>query len=315
MEVQIMCAYTPKEWVKNNLVTNKKLKSLDTRVTALEDDGGVTVDTELSTTSENPVQNKVIAQKINTVEASLNETIGRVDNIPVITVDSVLSTSSENPVQNKVVTNAINAIQKIYTADSYLTYDTLIQMGEDFNNNVTVVLYYDDLKLTLCDVFTSGGTTKYTFIAYGATEGSNGSLSKSYEWAYIFSKPENSSGDIYAQLAIFDTTKYEDYAIEITSIDNNTTVPTFKTGTNYVALTLSIARASYFNNLNQFIKYDGYFYKLIDLDLQTFSTSTFWYKAEKYENNGGTLTKHERLLVLKFATNGPITGSEHYVIS
>ena len=53
----------------------------------------ITIDNSLSTSSENPVQNKVIANAIN--------------NIPVITVDSALSNSSENPVQNKVIANAI----------------------------------------------------------------------------------------------------------------------------------------------------------------------------------------------------------------
>ena len=66
----------------------------------------ITIDSSLSTSSENPVQNKVIATAIN--------------NIPVITVDSALSTSSENPVQNKVIATAINSIPVI-TVDSALS--------------------------------------------------------------------------------------------------------------------------------------------------------------------------------------------------
>ena len=53
----------------------------------------ITVDSALSSTSENPVQNKVIKDAL--------------DNIPALTVDSSLSSSSENPVQNKVITNAL----------------------------------------------------------------------------------------------------------------------------------------------------------------------------------------------------------------
>lgn len=61
--------YTPKEWIKNNLVTNKKIKNLDNRVTALEDAGGetITVDSALSDTSENPVQNKAITAAISAI--------------------------------------------------------------------------------------------------------------------------------------------------------------------------------------------------------------------------------------------------------
>lgn len=52
----------------------------------------ITVDSALSTTSENPVQNKVVTQAINKNK---------------VTVDSSLSTTSENPVQNKVIAAAL----------------------------------------------------------------------------------------------------------------------------------------------------------------------------------------------------------------
>ena len=53
------------------------------------------VDSTLSPTSENPVQNKVVYEAIQNAGSK-------------ITVDSTLSPTSENPVQNKVVTQAIN---------------------------------------------------------------------------------------------------------------------------------------------------------------------------------------------------------------
>lgn len=55
---------------------------------------GITVDSELSTTSTNPVQNKVITNALNNVH---------------IDVDAALSTTSENPVQNKVITEEVNS--------------------------------------------------------------------------------------------------------------------------------------------------------------------------------------------------------------
>lgn len=50
-------------------------------------------DTEMSDTSTNPVQNKVIKKYVD----------GKLAEIPVVTVDSELSDTSENPVQNKVI--------------------------------------------------------------------------------------------------------------------------------------------------------------------------------------------------------------------
>lgn len=71
--------------------------------------GTVTVDTALSESSTNPVQNKAIYAALQGV---------------TVTVDSALSESSENPVQNKVV---YAAIQDLNTAISGV--DTLIGSG------------------------------------------------------------------------------------------------------------------------------------------------------------------------------------------
>lgn len=79
----------------------------------------VTIDAELSTTSTNPVQNKVIKEALDG-KLGKNETAARATqdgagntisttyakktDIPTITVDAELSNTSTNPVQNKVVT-------------------------------------------------------------------------------------------------------------------------------------------------------------------------------------------------------------------
>lgn len=79
----------------------------------------VTIDAELSTTSTNPVQNKVIKAALDG-KLGKNETAARATqdgagntisttyakktDIPTITVDAALSNTSTNPVQNKVVT-------------------------------------------------------------------------------------------------------------------------------------------------------------------------------------------------------------------
>ena len=62
--------------------------------------GGVTVDTAMSGTSTNPVQNKVIKQYVDGKVAAAGSNI---------TVDATLSSTSTNPVQNKAVKAAIDA--------------------------------------------------------------------------------------------------------------------------------------------------------------------------------------------------------------
>ena len=82
--------------------------------------GTVTVDSALSDTSENPVQNRVItlalADKADASGLSTVATTGSYDDLsdkptipPAITVDSALSTTSTNPVQNGLITTALNS--------------------------------------------------------------------------------------------------------------------------------------------------------------------------------------------------------------
>ena len=87
--------------------------------------GTVTVDTEINSTSENPVQNKVIDSALKDKQDKLdNETVvGKLSedsdgnllydgkNIgSEITVDDALSDTSENPVQNKVISEAVDEL-------------------------------------------------------------------------------------------------------------------------------------------------------------------------------------------------------------
>lgn len=91
--------------------------------------GTITVDTTLSTTSTNPVQNKIVTaefkkyteltdfQNLETdVTTNHNDIISLqsvVAAIPRITVDSALSTTSTNPVQNKVITTKVNSVETV----------------------------------------------------------------------------------------------------------------------------------------------------------------------------------------------------------
>lgn len=76
-------------------------------------DANFIVDSEMSDTSENPVQNKVIKKYVD-------------EHAPSITVDSAMSDSSANPVQNKVVKAYVDAkkvptigIENIFTGDPF----------------------------------------------------------------------------------------------------------------------------------------------------------------------------------------------------
>lgn len=85
----------------------------------------VTIDAELSSTSTNPVQNKVIKEaldgklsKTETAAAAIKDgagnnivdTYAKKTDITNITVDSSLSDTSTNPIQNKVVKTAIDTV-------------------------------------------------------------------------------------------------------------------------------------------------------------------------------------------------------------
>ena len=93
-----------------------KLEGIEAGATA------TTVDSALSSTSENPVQNKVIntalAGKVDTVSgkglstedyttAEKTKLAGIAEGATAVTVDSTLSGTSENPVQNKVINAAL----------------------------------------------------------------------------------------------------------------------------------------------------------------------------------------------------------------
>lgn len=62
----------------------------------------IDVDNSFSTTSENPVQNKVITAKINNIDALMATKLSLSD------VDGALDGSSLNPVQNRVITNRVD---------------------------------------------------------------------------------------------------------------------------------------------------------------------------------------------------------------
>lgn len=66
--------------------------------------GSMVVDAALSTTSKNPVQNKVITNQLNALAEIIN-------GIPIITVDTVWNATSNNPASSKAIESTISPIR------------------------------------------------------------------------------------------------------------------------------------------------------------------------------------------------------------
>ena len=93
----------------------------------------ITIDSELSATSENAIQNKAVDAAVKNLQQQIDAggTGGS------ITVDSALSTTSENPVQNKVVTAELN--KKIETLDDESQAPDVVNFDLDSELSLTSV--------------------------------------------------------------------------------------------------------------------------------------------------------------------------------
>lgn len=88
--------------------------------------GTMLVDATLSTSSTNPVQNKVITAKTQEIEVSVANLATIVNKIPIVTVDTVWNATSNNPASSKAIDSAISPIRTTANsanakADSALT--------------------------------------------------------------------------------------------------------------------------------------------------------------------------------------------------
>lgn len=73
--------------------------------------GTMLVDATLSTSSTNPVQNKVITAKTQEIEVSVDDLATIVNKIPIVTVDTVWNETSNNPASSKAIGSAISPIR------------------------------------------------------------------------------------------------------------------------------------------------------------------------------------------------------------
>lgn len=73
--------------------------------------GNIVIDTALNATSTNPVQNKVITTRVQTIEQSIALLLENIRNIPIITVDTVWNATSDNPASSKAIESTISPIR------------------------------------------------------------------------------------------------------------------------------------------------------------------------------------------------------------
>lgn len=73
--------------------------------------GNIVIDTALNVTSTNPVQNKVITTRVQTIENSIVLISEQVKNIPIITVDTAWNATSNNPASSKAIESTISPIR------------------------------------------------------------------------------------------------------------------------------------------------------------------------------------------------------------
>ena len=73
--------------------------------------GSMLVDAKLSTTSQNPVQNKVITERTQILEDAIDSLADTVNGIPIITVDTVWNATSNNPASSKAIESTISPIR------------------------------------------------------------------------------------------------------------------------------------------------------------------------------------------------------------
>ena len=136
----------------SNLETTAKANLVAAINEAAQSGGGssVTVDSAMSSTSTNPVQNKVINTEITTLKADLGDlsdlnTTVKTDLVSAInevaqgggiTVDSAMSSSSTNPVQNKAIYSALSGLKADLSTSASIDSGGLISFKNDDNTTV-----------------------------------------------------------------------------------------------------------------------------------------------------------------------------------
>ena len=101
----------------------------DTAIAGKLDKTDYVVDTELSETSTNPLQNKTVWQAVNFITTTLDEVLGEKLNKTDYVVDNELSPTSKNPVQNLVVYHEFDWFGKNIRDKAYVQINAMAPAG------------------------------------------------------------------------------------------------------------------------------------------------------------------------------------------
>ena len=128
----------------------RRYDSLEERIEYLEENGtggsNITVDSELLETSENPVQNKVVTEKVNALSEEIDDLKGfepNEDDIPKVFIDGVIPTTKDDVLAEMTYiskTDEFHAYLKIKCqGTSSMSYD---------KKNFTIKMYSDEARET-----------------------------------------------------------------------------------------------------------------------------------------------------------------------
>lgn len=141
---------------RHEIQQDKKIVSIDNRVTALEQQGGIVVDDDFSTTSTNPVENKVITVKMETIESDVNSINGRLTNVESdITEKSEMYTieiNSDNKMTHDGTLLSFSDVREKCLDNSYFVYLT-------YENNLYIPgcvtateVFFDSVQTVLSEI-------------------------------------------------------------------------------------------------------------------------------------------------------------------
>lgn len=112
----------------------------------------ITVDSAFSTTSTNPLQNKVITEKINELKNSIPKEV---------VVDAELSTVSTNPVQNKIITGVLDGkLDKFEPKYNNTMVVWAVKKRGDGSTSAFVKEISGSVKADIIPITGSGGTLR-----------------------------------------------------------------------------------------------------------------------------------------------------------
>lgn len=210
----------------------------------------ITIDTALSQTSTNPVQNKVVTEALNKKGEVKKVIVNGVESTPNangvvdlgtisgggsnITVDDSLSPTSINPVQNKVIYTALgekqNVINSLDDIRSGAALGTTAVQPTDLASVATTGSYNDLLNTPTIppevtkDTVSDWGFTKYAGVPVVEVNSQLSGFSYTLQPNTYYRLNGGANGTIFQLAAATDNTIVNEYVVEFSSVANVTDI-------------------------------------------------------------------------------------------